>query len=199
MERWERTKDREGQVVLLSGEAGIGKSRIAQSLRERLCDESHMTLRYDCSPYYQNSVLHPFIAQIEFAAGLLGGDLSSVKLEKLEHLLVRLDANVQEVAPLIAALLSIPVGDRYLPTNLTPQRQKEKALVALANQFELMAAAQPVLVIVEDAHWLDATSLELLDLVVNRLKDLPILLLVSFSPGILTSLDRPWACYFPSP
>ena len=127
-------------------------------------------------------MLRPFIAQIESAAGLVRGDLSSVKLEKLEHLLVRLAANVQEVAPLIAALLSIPAGDRYPPTNLTPQRQKEKTLVALANQFDLMAAAQPVLVTVEDAHWLDATSLELLDLVVNRLKDLPILLLITFRP-----------------
>jgi class 3 adenylate cyclase/tetratricopeptide (TPR) repeat protein len=188
LERWERVKDREGQVILLSGEAGIGKSRIAQSLRERLSVHSCRALRYDCSPYHQNSVLRPFITQLESAAGLAVDDSPSVKLEKLEHLLASLAANVQEVAPLIAALLSIPAGDRYLPTNLTPQRQKEKALLALANHFEVMAAAQPVLLIVEDAHWLDATSLELLDLVVHRLKDLPILLLITLRP----EFSPPW-------
>lgn len=162
MARWERTKAGEGQVIALSGEPGIGKSRIAQTVRERVADEPHTRLRYQCSPYHTNSALYPVIEQIERAAGFAREDDAEAKLDKLEELLQDADDTSRA---LVTSLMSLPV-DRYPPLALSPQRQKEETLRVLAEGAMALASEQPVLLVFEDAHWIDPTSQELLDLMV---------------------------------
>ena len=172
----------EGQVVLISGEPGIGKSRLAAALDERIAGEPHTRLRYQCSPYHINSSLRPFIAQLERAAGFKAYDSPEQRLDKLEALLAMSSSRVQAVAPLFAALLSIPSGERYPPPALSPAQQRRRTLAALLDQFEGLARRQPILFLFEDAHWADATSLELLDLTVERARQLPVLALFTFRP-----------------
>src|SRR5512136_2012022 len=159
----------EGQIVLVSGEPGIGKSRLAAALEERIAGEPHTTLRYQCSPYHTNSALYPFIAQLERAAGFKADDTSEQRLDKLEALLAIAASRVQDTAPLFAALLSIPFGDRYPRLALNPAQQRRRTFAALLDQFESLARLKPVLLLFEDVHWIDATSLELLDLTVERM------------------------------
>jgi class 3 adenylate cyclase/tetratricopeptide (TPR) repeat protein/ABC-type transport system involved in cytochrome c biogenesis ATPase subunit len=172
----------EGQIVLISGEAGIGKSRLAAALAERIASEPCAHLRYQCSPYHTNSALRPFIAQLERAAGFKADDTSEQRLDKLEAILAVEASRVQAVAPLFAALLSIPFGERYPPLALSPTQQRRRTLAALLDQFEGLARQQPILLLFEDAHWADATSLELLDLMVERVRRLPVLALFTFRP-----------------
>src|SRR5215472_14044939 len=172
----------EGQIVLISGEPGIGKSRLGAALAERIAGEPHTRLRYQCSPYDTNSALRPFIAQLERAAGFKADDTSEQRLDKLEAVLAMGASQVQTVAPLFAALLPIPFGERYPPLALSPTQQRRRTLAALLDQFEGLARRQPILLVVEDAHWADATSLELLDLTVERVRQLPILALFTFRP-----------------
>jgi predicted ATPase/adenylylsulfate kinase-like enzyme len=181
LRRWKLAKDGEGQVVLLCGEPGIGKSRITQVLRERLAVEPHTRLRYQCSPFHTNSALHPVIEQFERAAGFAREDTAEQRLDKMQALLVGSQQQVVESAPLFAALLSLPT-ERYPPLNLSPQKQKEKTLEALAGQIEALARRQPVLMIYEDVHWIDATTQEAMELLVPRLRDLPVLLIVTYRP-----------------
>ena len=187
LHRWRLAKDSEGQVVLLSGEPGIGKSRIIQTLRERIAAEPHARLRYQCSPYHTNSALFPIIAQLELAAGFASGDTPERKLDKLEGLLAQSSENVDEVAPLFAALLSVATDDRYPPLELTPQQQKEKTLEAMVDQLAGLADRQPVLMIFEDAHWIDPTTQELLDQIVDRCRDIRVLLVITFRPDFQSS------------
>jgi class 3 adenylate cyclase/predicted ATPase len=178
----------EGQIVLISGEPGIGKSRLAAALEERIADELHTNLRYRCSPYHTNSALHPFIAQLERAAGFKADDTSEQRLDKLEALLAIAASRIQDTAPLFAALLSIPFGDRYPRLALTPAQQRRRTLAALLDQFENLAHQKPILLLFEDAHWADATSLELLDLTVERVRQLPVLALFTLRP----EFEPPW-------
>ena len=178
----------EGQIVLITGEPGIGKSRLAAALAERIAGEPHTRLRYQCSPYHTNSALRPFIAQLERAAGFKADDTSEQRLDKLEALLAMGASRVQTVAPLFAALLSIPFGERYPPLALSPTQQRRRTLAALLDQFEGLARQQPILLSFEDAHWADATSLELLDLTVERVRQLPVLALFTFRP----EFEPPW-------
>ena len=172
-----------GQIVLISGEAGVGKSRLASSLGERVSSEPHTQLRYQCSPYHANSALYPFIAQLERVAGIRPDDAAGQKLDKLEAVLATGTSGIQLAAPLFAALLSIPFGERYSPLSLSPVQQRRQSLAALLDQLEWLARRQPVLLLFEDAHWADATSLELLDLMVDRLRHLPVLAIITFRPG----------------
>jgi class 3 adenylate cyclase/predicted ATPase len=179
--RWARAKGGEGQVVLVSGEAGLGKSRITAVLEERFCAEPHFRQRYFCSPYRQDSALYPFIEQIGRAARLAPVDPPAARLEKLEALLARGSPPNEDVA-LIADLLSMPSSQRHSLPNLSPQRKKERTLRALIGRLESLARRRPVLSIFEDAHWIDPTSRELLDLAVERVRNLPVLLIVTFRP-----------------
>jgi class 3 adenylate cyclase/predicted ATPase len=178
----------EGQIVLISGEPGIGKSRLVAALAKRIAGEPHTRLRYQCSPYHTNSALHPFIAQLERAAGFKADDAPEQKLDKLEALLAMGASQVQAVAPLFAALLAIPFGERYPPLSLSPTQHRRRTLAALLDQFEGLARRQPILLSFEDAHWADATSLELLDLTVERVRQLPVLALFTFR----LAFEAPW-------
>ena len=192
--RWQQAKAGEGCVVLISGEPGIGKSRLAQVLLERLGAEPHTRLRCFCSPHHQDSALYPTIAQMEHTAGFRRDDTAEQRLDKLEALLARATNDLTEPASLIAELLSIPTGERYPPLNLTPQKRKEKTLRALLAQVEGLAAGQPVLMLFEDAHWSDPTSLELLDLIVDRAPALPLLLIVTYRQApTYSAFAPPWA------
>src|SRR5262247_57731 len=179
----------EGQIVLISGEPGIGKSRLAAALAERIAGEPHTLLRYQCSPYHTNSALRPFIAQLERAAAFKADDTSEQRLDKLEVVLAMGASQVQAVAPLFAALLSIPFGERYPPLALSPTQHRRRTLAALLDQFEGLARRQPILLSFEDAQWADATSLELLDLTVERVRQLRVLALFTFRP----EFEPPWA------
>jgi class 3 adenylate cyclase/predicted ATPase len=187
LRRWARAKARDGQVVLISGEAGLGKSRITAALEERLHTEPHLRLRYFCSPYHQDSPLFPFIDQLGRAAGFARDDPPASKLEKLETLLARTAPPDEDVA-FLADLLSLPASDRYPLPNLSPQRKKERTLEALIRQLEGLARQQPVVMVLEDAHWIDPTSRELLDLIVERVRSLPVLLIVTLRP----EFQPPW-------
>jgi class 3 adenylate cyclase/tetratricopeptide (TPR) repeat protein len=179
---WRRAKDGGGQVALLSGEPGIGKSRIAIALRERLRSEECVSLRYHGSPYHTNSALFPVLDQLHRAAGLGRDDAPQVKLAKLEALLVLAVPDPKSAVPLIAEHLAIPTGDRYPPHELAPEEKKAKTFQALVAQLEGLAAKQPVLMTAEDAHWFDPTSFELFDRFVDRIERLPVLLVVTFRP-----------------
>ncbi|MFZ0352663.1 MAG: AAA family ATPase [Pseudolabrys sp.] len=178
----------EGQIVLISGEPGIGKSRLAAALEERIADEPHTNLRYQCSPHHANSALYPFIAQLERAAGFKADDTSEQRLDKLEAVLAIAASRVQDTAPLFAMLLSIPLGDRYPRLALNPAQQRRRTLAALLDHFENLARQKPILLLFEDAHWADATSLELLDLTVERVRQLPVLALFTLRP----EFEPPW-------
>jgi class 3 adenylate cyclase/tetratricopeptide (TPR) repeat protein len=191
LSRWRQAKDGEGQVVLLSGEPGIGKSRIMQSLREQLHDEPRINLHYFCSPFYSSSALYPALDQLERAADFRRQDPPLVKLEKLEALLAQGSARPAEAAALLAPLLAIPTEGRYPPLDLTPQQHRAKVFATFLDQLTGLASHDPILMTVEDAHWIDPTSIELLQLIVDRIQDLPVLLVMIFRPDFAP----PWSGY----
>ena len=178
----------EGQAVLISGEPGIGKSRLAAALEEHIADEPHTVLRYQCSPYHANSTLYPFIVQLERAAGFKADDSPQQRLGKLESVLAKTGTQARDTVPLLAALLSIPLSGRYPALALNPAQQLRRTLAALLDQFERLAQKKPLLMLFEDAHWADATSLELLDLVIDRMRRLPVLALFTLRP----EFEPPW-------
>jgi class 3 adenylate cyclase/predicted ATPase len=187
LRRWSRAKSGEGQVVLISGEAGIGKSRLTVALLESLAAEPHTRLRYFCSPQHTDSASYPIVGQMERAAGLLHDDRPQQKLDKLDALLVQTSIPSQDAA-LIAEMLSLPNDGRYPALELTPQQRRQKTLEALTAQIETLSRQKPVLMIFEDAHWADPTSLEVFGRVVDRIRTLRVLLLVTFRP----EFESPW-------
>ena len=186
--RWERAKAGDGSVVLIVGEPGIGKSRIAQTLLEQLGKEPHTRLRFFCSPHHQHSALYPSITQLEQAAGFRREDTAETRLDKLVAVLALANKELSEAVPLLADLLSIPTGDRYPPLNFTPQKRKEKTLHVQVAQVEGLAARQPLLMLWEDIHWSDPTTLESLDLLIDRAATLRVLMILTFRP----EFTPPW-------
>jgi predicted ATPase len=180
LRRWARATAGDGQVVLITGEPGIGKSRMIAALSERLHDEPHVRVRYFCSPYRQASALFPVTEQLARAAGFSRNDAPDARREKLEALLARAAVAEDDVA-LLAALLSLPTSERH-PLPAIGPRRKERTLAALIRRIESLARQQPLVVVVEDAHWIDPTSHELLDLIVERVVGLRVLLIVTFRP-----------------
>lgn len=187
LRRWSRAKSGEGQVVLISGEAGIGKSRLTAALLERLATEPHTRLRYFCSPQRTDSALHPFISQMERAAGLAYNDTPQVKLDKLDAALAQ-TSTLSEDAALFADMLSLENDGRHPAQELSPELRRQKTLAALSSQLTVLTRRQPVLMIFEDAHWTDPTSLEVLGRTVDRIKTLPALMIVTFRP----EFNAPW-------
>ena len=180
LERWTRAKAGEGQGVLLVGEAGIGKSRISRALLDAVANEPHTRVRYQCSPYHADSPLWPVIQQLSHAAGLGADDPVEARLDKLEALLDRADG--RDAAPLIADLLGLDGEARYGPLDLTPQAQRGRTLDALVDQLLGLAARQPVLVVLEDAHWIDPTTLEMIEQGLDRIAAARVLLLLTSRP-----------------
>src|SRR6202051_4263452 len=187
LRRWSRAKAGEGQVVLLSGEAGIGKSRLTASLLESLATEPHSRLRYFCSPQHTDSALYPIIGQTERAAGLAHDDTPQAKLDKLDAVLAQTSTSI-EAAALFAEMLSLPNDGRYPALDLAPEQRRQRTLEALTAQLAALARQKPVLMIFEDAHWVDPTSLEVLGRIVDRIQTLSPLLIVTSRP----EFTAPW-------
>src|SRR5262245_4983566 len=187
LRRWLRAKSGEGQVVLLSGEAGIGKSRLTAALLESLATEPHARLRYFSSPQHTDSAFYPIIGQMERAAGLVHDDIRQARLDKLDAVLAQTSTSIEDVA-LFAEMLSLPNDGRYPTLELTPEQRRQKTLDALILQIQALTRSSPVLMIFEDAHWTDPTSLEALGRAVDRIATLPVLLIVTFR----LEFDPPW-------
>ncbi|MFY9784372.1 MAG: AAA family ATPase, partial [Pseudolabrys sp.] len=187
LRRWTRAKNGEGQVVLLSGEAGIGKSRLTAALLERLAGEPHNRLRYFCSPQHSDSALYPIIRQMEGAAGLAHDDSPQARLDKLDALLAQTSTSAEDSA-LFAEMLSLANDGRYPVVEFTPQQRRQRTLEALTAQIKALTRASPVLMIFEDAHWIDPTSLESLGRAVDQIRTMRVLLSVTFRP----EFDPPW-------
>ena len=187
LRRWSKAKSGEGQVVLLSGEAGIGKSRLTAALLEHLATEPHTRLRYFCSPQHTDSAFYPIISQMERAAGLAHDDTAQAKLDKLDSLLAQSLTPREDVA-LLAEMLSLPNDGRYPTLELAPHQRRQRTLEALITQIEALARRNPVLMIFEDAHWADPTSLEAFGRSVDRIRALGVLLIVTYRP----EFQPPW-------
>ncbi len=181
-DRWQQAKSGEGQVIQLSGEAGIGKSHITQSLIKSLIADEFTRLTFQCSPYHLNTSLHPVIERIRRGADIQLTDSPAKKLVKLESILDQTGSDIEDVVPLFAALLSIPLEDRYPELDLNPERQKEKTMQVMAAQLEKLSHHKPLLIIFEDLHWIDPTSFEFLESLVERAQNLRILLITTFRP-----------------
>jgi predicted ATPase len=168
--------------VAISGEAGIGKSRLTAALLERVASEQHTRLRYSCSPQHTDSAFYPIIGQMERAAGLTHDDQLQVRLGKLDALLARTSTPIEHVA-LFAEMLSLTNDGRYPALGFSPQERRQRTLNALVWQVEALTRQTPVLIILEDAHWIDPTSLEAFGQLVDRVGPLPVLLIVGFTTG----------------
>ena len=187
LRRWSRAKRGEGQVVLISGEPGIGKSRLTAALLEHVATEPHTRLRYFCSPQHTDSALHPLITQLERVAGFVHDDKPQAKLDKLQTMLGHASTPIQDAA-LFTELLSLPNDGRFFTLELAPQERRQRTLQALTAQVSRLAIRQPLLMIFEDVHWIDPTSLEMLGQTVDRIKTLQALLIVTFRP----EFNAPW-------
>src|SRR6266851_3682930 len=177
--RWRRAAKGEGQVALLSGEAGIGKSRILAALRERIGDERYLTFRYQCSPHHVNDAFYPVIGQIWRGAGFVSGEPAASRLDKLEMMISHTGLESSEIAPYLASLLAIPTDGRYPALEMAPSEQKERTIAAMIALVAGFAKTAPLLMLVEDAHWIDPTSLDLLGRIVDRVQHLAVLYVVT--------------------
>jgi predicted ATPase len=187
MRRWSRAKNVEGQVVLLSGEAGIGKSRLTEALLEAMTSEPHGRLRHSCSPHRTDSALYPTIRQFERAAGFTLDDTTQTKLDKLDALLAQSSTSAGNAA-LFADMLSLPNDGRYPALELSPQQRRQRTLDALVSHVAALSHQRPLWIIFEDAHWTDPTGLELFSRIIDKIPTLRVLLLITFRPDF----EPPW-------
>jgi class 3 adenylate cyclase/predicted ATPase len=191
MNLWERAKKGEGQVALICGEPGIGKSRIGISLVDEIAQDDHAMVRWQCSSHHTNSPFYPVIRNLEHAARFNRDDSASVRLEKLEKLLSRSGQSTLADAPLFAALMSIPSFGRYPALDLAPQRQKDLTIDALIRHVMAPTPRKPMLFLLEDAHWMDPTTLELVNRTIEVIKTSAFLALITFRPDFFSPwLDR---------
>ena len=189
-ERFERAVSGEGQVVLLSGEAGMGKSRVVQTLFERLSATPHTRMRMQCSPFHTTSTLHPVVRHLEYAAGFLPEDGPDERLRKLEALLRQAGKDPADSLAALGPLLSLPVDDRHAPLELTAEQRQARVLNALVDQLLGLAARNPVLFILEDAHWIDPTTREFITQTLPRVADARVLMVITHRPDWQTDWAR---------
>ncbi len=187
MDRWGQSVDGEGQVFILSGEPGIGKSQISATLVNKIDGQAHKTLQFQCSPYFASTAFHPAINFLERAAEFARGDDETTKLGKLVALLKTVFDDFTSVAAFFAAMLSLPV-DRYPAIGLEPLKQREQTIAAFVDFIASLSAQSPLLILFEDTHWCDATSVEMLTALIQRIDDLPVLLIVTHRP----EFQSPW-------
>ncbi len=182
LERWRQAAAGEGQAVLLVGEAGIGKSRLVRAVLDAVAADEHTVLRYQCSPHHTGTALWPVTQQLAHTAGLVVSDEEAAKLDKLEAVLRQGTDEIGEMVPLVAALLGIDVDDRYPIQELTPQQRRRRTLAALVAHLLGLAHRRPVLMVLEDAHWIDPTTLELVGLALDQIADARVLMLLTTRP-----------------
>jgi class 3 adenylate cyclase/predicted ATPase len=188
LERWHHAIKGEGQVALLSGEAGIGKSRVLAMLREQIGQQHYLTLRYQCSPHHVNDAFHPVKGQIWHAAGFVSGEAAGSRLDKVEKMIEGTGLAIGDIAPYLASLLAIPTGQRYPALDMAPSELRERTIDALIAMTIGSAKQIPLLMIVEDAHWMDPTSVDLTSRMVEQMDNLPILMVTTFRPEFAS----PW-------
>ena len=188
-DRWAQVRAGRGHIVVLSSEAGIGKSRLVQVVKDKIIGAATLRIEYRCSPYHQHSALYPVIAHLERALAFRQNDTPEDRLGRLADALRSSPLPLAEVVPLLAALLSLPLPEeRYPPLTLTPQRQKQKTLEALLTWLLALTEQQPVLFVVEDLHWIDPSTLEFLTLLVEQAPTARLLALLTCRP----EFDPPW-------
>src|SRR5262249_47314397 len=188
LEQYRKAEGGQGQIVLIAGEPGIGKSRLAVALRKQLARDAYCPPAFQCSSYHTSSAWHPIIHHLEYAAGIKQEMSSAAKLSKLGWFIQQLQQNVDSVLPLLAALLSISTDGRYAPLALTPQQQKQATMAAILKLLQSYGERQPVLLVFEDVHWIDPTSLELLGRMVANVQGWRALVLILLRP----ELTLPW-------
>ena len=187
-ERWVQAQDGRGQVVVLSGEAGIGKSRLGQVLRDQIVGAAAPRIECHCSPQAQHSAFYPVITHLERVLAFARDDTPDARLRKLEGALAQSTVLLPETVPLFATLLSLPLPERYPPLTLTPQRQRHQTLEALLTWLVQEADKRPLLFIVEDLHWVDPSTLELLTLLLDQVPTAHLLTLLTCRP----EFTAPW-------
>ena len=190
LERWHTATTGDAQLVVLTGDAGIGKSRITRALQDALQNVPHARIKLQCSPYHSDTALHPSIQHLRLSAGIRSEDPVDTQLDRLEASLAWADAKGLQDAPVLAAMLGIPAEHRYGPLGLQPHELRQKTFEALINQSRLLAGKRPLLVVFEDAHWMDPTTLEMVSLFVERLAKTPTLMLVTARSGFKHSFGE---------
>ncbi|MGA7344302.1 MAG: adenylate/guanylate cyclase domain-containing protein, partial [Pseudolabrys sp.] len=182
LDRWRKVKEGDGQVIILSGTPGVGKSRLLHELKSDIQQEPHVLLHHQCSPYHSQSAFFPVIEQIEHAAQLTAREADAAKIAKLKTYLPRSTESPIDPVLLIAKLLSIPAENHRDLSGLTPQQIKNRTISTLVDMLLAFSIQGPTLCVFEDAHWLDPSTLELLELIISRIDHARVLLIVSCRP-----------------